>query len=522
MQQKTAIDMVPRFWESKESPVEGIPVIPYGTWFTGHLHLLLEPDFRKSLHKFSVEHADEQGRCTFWMGPTTPSLSVTRCEDVQTLLKVSSHRELFPVMQLHLDKFFGTHNIANLTGNEWKSKRAAIIKALHGRKVIEHNQQAFHQAVETLVESISTNNVEFVQDISLFMKLLTLDAFGLATLNKDFGCCKRLKASRIMKDFEYMSSEVMRRMTKGILNPASHVYQLPTAANKKHQQVLGRMEDYLFDLIDERRAQMAETSNADEIPQDLLTSLIEEVALDGVGDEDSVDEETMYHVLADTIKSLIFAGYETSSVTLTYVLYLLSLHPDVEARCMDEIRSKPQQPVYMEAVIREALRLFPPIISTTRSLEREVRFGGIQVPKGTYLYFPIWVIQRDERHFKWPLKFLPERWARYDESTESWVQRHHGESDDFEGVPAGNLKAFVAFSSGARSCAGQRFAMQEMTIALSVLLENFKFEVPDDFVLSPHREGFVQCPKGGVPMRIIKRSTPKMVVQGEFLVYAPP
>lgn len=495
-------------------------MIPYGTWFTGHLHLLLESDFQKSMRKFSVDHADDQGRCTFWMGPTTPSLSVTRCEDVQTLLKVSSHRELFPVMKMHMEQFFGKYNIGSLTGNEWRSKRTAIIKALHGRKVIEHNRKAFHQAAETLVHSMSTKNVDYVGDISLFMKLLTLDAFGLATLNKDFGCCKRLKPSRIMKDFDYMSSEVMRRMTKGILNPASHVYQLPTAENKKHKQVLERMEDYLFDLIDERRAQMAEANNVDDLPQDLLTALIEEAALDGGGEEESIDEETTYQILADTIKSLIFAGYETSSVTMTYVLYLVSLHPDVEARCLDEIRSKPEQPMYMEAVIKEAMRLFPPVISTTRSLERDVRFGGLQVPKGTYLYFPIWIIQRDERHFKWPLKFIPERWTRYDDSTGSWVQREYGESDDFEGVPAGNPKAFVAFSSGARSCAGQRFAIQEMTIALSVLLDNFKFDVREDFVLTPHREGFVQCPKGGIPMRVRQRPNPKVAVQGEFLVFA--
>lgn len=516
--------VVPPFWKSKESPIEGIPVIPSGNWFTGHLHLLLEPDFQKSLQKFSVEYADEQGRCTFWMGPNTPSLSVTRAEDVQTLLKVSSHREIFPVMKLHLEKFFGQYNIASLTGNEWKSKRAAIVKALHGRNVIEHNRAAFRQAAESLVNSMLTKDVDFANDISPFLKFLTLDAFGLATLNRDFGCCRRLKPSRIMKDFDYMSTEVMRRMMTGagILNPASHLYQLPTTANRKHKHVLDRMEEYMFDLIDERRALMLEASSPEDIPRDLLTALIQESGLENGGndntEEESADEETIYQMLVDTIKGLIFAGYETSSVALTYALYLLSEHPDVEARCLDEIRSKLEQPVYMEAVLKETLRLFPPVISTTRSLERDIRFGGLQVPKGMYLYFPIWIIQRDEKHFKWPLKFIPERWARFDEATGSWEQRHYGETDDFEGVPAGNPKAFVAFSSGARSCAGQRFAMQELTIALSVLLENFEFKVPDDFVLKPHREGFVQCPKGGIPMRIKQRSAPKLAVQGELVV----
>lgn len=516
--------MMSSVWKNKESPIEGIPVVPGGTWYAGHLHLLTEPDFQKSLRKFSVDHADEQGRCTFWMGPTTPSLSVTRCEDVQTLLKVSSHRELFPVMGMHMEQFFGKYNIAVLTGNEWKSKRAAIVKALHGRKILDHNRQAFRTAAETLVDSLKEKQVVSTKDISVFMKMMTLDAFGLASLSRDFGCCRRLKPSRIMKDFEYMSSEVMRRTSKDVLNPASHVYRLPTEANKKHQEVMERMQDYLCEIIDERKGLMARARTGDELPQDLLTSLIKEALLsrDDREDDDSDDEELMYEMLVDTIKSLIFAGYETTSVTLTYVLYLLSKHPDVERRCIKEIRSKPKQYVYLEAVIKETLRIFPPVISTTRSLEREVRFGGIHVPKGTYLYFPIWIIQRSERHFPWPLKFLPERWARLDETTGIWVQREYGENVDFEGVPVGNPKAFLAFSSGARSCAGQRFALEELTISLSILLENFQFEVAKDHVLKLHREGFVQSPQGGMPMKIKQRATPRMAFQGELVVLAPP
>lgn len=506
---------VPSFWKSRESPIEGVPVVPNGSWLAGHLHLLQEADFIKSIRQFSVEHADEQGRCTFWMGPTTPSLSVTRLEDVQTLLKVSSHRELFPVMRLHMTKFFGRYNIAVLTGNEWKSKRAAIVKALHGRKVLENNENAFRQAAETLVQSIEEHDVDYVKDILHLMKLLTMDAFGLASLSRDFGCCKHLKPTQVMKDFEYISSEVMRRINRDIFNPASHVYELPTVANKKHRAITRRMSSYIMEIIDERRALMAHTDNVDEVPQDLLTSLVEEA----IPDDDGLDEDAMEQMLADTIKSLLFAGYETSSVTLTYVLYLLSKHKDVEKRCVEEIAAQPEQYVYLEAVVKETLRLYPPVISTTRSLERDVRFGNLHVPSGMYLYFPIWVIQRDARNFPEPLKFLPERWARFDETSGVWVNRNYGEDIDFEGVPIGNPKAFVAFSAGARSCAGQRFALQEMTILLSILLYSFKFEAPKDYTLKPYREGFVQSPKGGLPMRIKRRPTPNVAVQGEYLVY---
>jgi cytochrome P450 len=493
---------VPGLW--KESPVEGVPVIPYGNFLTGHWHLLLEQDFQKSLDKFSVEHADEQGRCTFWMGATTPNLSVTRCEDVQVLLKFSSHREIFPVTAIHMEKFLGRYEIGSLTGTEWKSKRSVIVKALHGRKVLENYKQAFVQAANTMVKSLGV--IQFVEDITLLMKMVTMDAFGLASLSADFGCCRKLRPSRVMKDFEYISAEVMKRMTTiHALNPASHVYQLPTTANKKLNFTMNRMDDFVLEIIDKRKTQVADAEDDQGIPQDLLTSLIEET----VENSDGMEQDVMDRMLADTIKSLLFAGYETTSVTLTYVLYLLSKNPDVERRCVEEIRAKPDEHVYLDAVIKETLRLFPPVPSTTRMLERDVRFGGLHVPAGTHLFVPIWIIQRDERHFKWALKFIPERWARFDEDKGAWVPRGADETNDFEGVPTGNPKAFLTFSSGPRSCPGQRFALQKMNIILSTLLRNFTFQVPKGYRLMIQRPGFVQCPKGGIPMNIEKRRNKK-------------
>ena len=112
----------------------------------------------------------------------------------------------------------------------------------------------------------------------------------------------------------------------------------------------------------------------------------------------------------------------------------------------------------------------------------------IHIPKGTYLYFPIWVIQRDTNNFEEPLVFRPERWMV--------------DGSSFNATARSRL---LAFSAGGRSCAGEKFARQEMTIVLSTLLKNFKFELLDDYVLTPHRPGVVQFPKGGMPMKISKR-----------------
>ncbi|KAL3910550.1 MAG: hypothetical protein SGARI_002071, partial [Bacillariaceae sp.] len=205
----------------KKSPVDGVPVIPGGSYLTGHLALLREPDFDKSLHKWSVEHADEQGRVTFWMGPTTPALSVTHPQDVQTLLKATSHRELFPLLEKLMERFFGKQNLATLTGKEWKAKRSIIVKALHGQHVVENNRQAFRQAAETLVERLKKE--ESIDDLQRVLQMLTLDAFGQAVLQTDFECCKNLRPNALAQDFDFLGQEIMRRMVTSPMDPSNYI-----------------------------------------------------------------------------------------------------------------------------------------------------------------------------------------------------------------------------------------------------------------------------------------------------------
>jgi cytochrome P450 len=478
-------------FSSKESPIEGVPVIPGGTWYGGHLHLMKEPDFQVSIRNFSVVHADEKGRCTFFMGPTTPSLSVTHYTDVQALLKASSHREIFPLMKGHLEHFFGKYNIGSITGKEWKSKRAVIVKALHGSGFMEHNKNAIRKATQVLADRLEKESS--VDDIQEVLKMLTLDIFGQAALHDDFGCCEKLEPSKIANTLQFLSTEVMRRMTTDIANPASYFYSLPTTANKRHSEATEYLKSYISGIVEKRR-ELLKATTAEEAPQDLLTTMI-------LGSEEG--SETSEELLTDTMKSLLFAGYETTSVMMTFVLYMLSQNPQVESKCFQEILSQPDEFVYLDAVIKETMRLYPPVISTTRSLERDMDLDDIHIPKGIYLYMPILVIQRLEINFPDPLAFIPERWARQDANGQ-WRRRIYGQVDGSD-IPCGNSDALVAFSAGARNCAGQRFATQEMNIALSVLLERFKFEASADYVLELHRPGFVQTPKHPMLMKIVKR-----------------
>ena len=138
-----------------------------------------------------------------------------------------------------------------------------------------------------------------------------------------------------------------------------------------------------------------------------------------------------------------------------------------------------------------------------RTLQRSVRIsGGVNLSKGTQVVVPVWSLHRDERNFPQALTFRPDRWAK--KVNGRWVDR---EETDFDtsSIPPGNRKALFAFSAGARSCPGQRFAMQELVLVLSKLLKEFQFRTVDGYQLEPVKAGIVQHPKGGLPMRIRRR-----------------
>lgn len=452
---------------SSKVAVEGVPMIPGSHMLWGHAHLLGGP-FQEVLKTFAETHLDEHGRCCFWMGPSLPALTVTRSKDVQLVLKQSSQHSVFFVMERHMEALFGTENLVALNGRPWKAKRSLIHRSLNG--VLPAVNASVLETTNILVQSIAASERnEF--DVLQLMKLLALDVFGRAAMSTDLECCRQLKPSEIAQSFEVLVGDLMRRCFS--LNPLNLNYSLPTRQNRERNKHYAFLKSFVDQTIAERKDKIKENDNN----PDLLTRLVQ-------------DENMGSGEIADTFFSLLFAGYETSAVTLCYSLYLIVSNKEIYAKCQREIEDQSQQlkPSYelLTAVIKESLRLYPPAVSTTRSLEKDIEIDGIHVPKGTYMYIPIWSIHRNPENFKNPLDFDPDRWLRGN----------------------ANEDALVPFSAGARSCPGQRFAMEEMVAALSSLLSKLEFALVDpNYVLTPQREqSMVQSPKNGLRMNITLRT----------------
>ncbi|KAL4655581.1 25-hydroxyvitamin D-1 alpha hydroxylase, mitochondrial [Arapaima gigas] len=170
------------------------------------------------------------------------------------------------------------------------------------------------------------------------------------------------------------------------------------------------------------------------------------------------------------VTELMLAGVDTISSTLSWSLYELSRHPEVQDALREEVlavlkgKKIPRatdvaKMPFMKAVVKEVLRLYPVIPANARVIaEKDIQVGEYIIPKNTLITLCHYATSRDRRFFSDPDKFLPERWL-------SREQSHHP-------------YASVPFGVGKRSCIGRRIAQLELYLALARILIHFEVK-PD-------------------------------------------
>ncbi len=175
--------------------------------------------------------------------------------------------------------------------------------------------------------------------------------------------------------------------------------------------------------------------------------------------------------LIDEVMTLVVAGHETSAAALTWTWYLLATHPEIDARLAAELDATPDRAGmtfadaedlrYTQAVIKEAMRLYPPGWLLTRRTIGPDTLSGYAVPAGTDVMLSPYLIQRHPLHWDQPAEFRPERFlgAAVD-PRDRWI--------------------YIPFAAGPRHCVGENFAMYEMTLHVSRVARRWHLEYIDD------------------------------------------
>ncbi|MBI1880572.1 MAG: cytochrome P450, partial [Chloroflexi bacterium] len=355
-------------------------------------------------------------------------------------------------------------------GSFWLRQRRLAQPAFHRQRIAAYGQvmAAYTQAM------LDTWQPEEVRDVHHELMQLTMAIVAKTLFDAETGTSE---AGQIGATIDTLLMLFESRLNSLLFLPDS----FPTPTNLRLRFATRRLDRIIYRFIRQHRATGQDQG-------DLMSLLLQ------AQDADDGSRMTDRQV-RDEVMTLFLAGHETTALTLSWVLYLLARHPDIEVRLLAEqqdvlgprlptMEDLPRLP-YTEMVLTEALRLYPPAYVVGREALRDYTINGLTIPRGTTVLMSQWVVQRDERFFEAPEQFRPERWA---------------------GGLAKRLPryAYFPFGGGPRLCIGQSFALMEATILLVTILQRFRLTLAPDHPVVPWTS-FTLRPKHGIQVVLHRR-----------------
>lgn len=356
-------------------------------------------------------------------------------------------------------------SLLTASGKAWQRRRNLLQPAFHRNHV--------HGFADLMVEATTTMLARWPRptgparlEMSAEMMRLTYTIVARALFSADLG----EGAERIKPAMRLLLEETFDRI-RSIFNPPSW---LPTPGNRRFAKALAEVNRVALALIEEHRL------NPSGKRTDLLTMLL------AARDPDD-GEGFGLEQLRDEVVTLLIAGHETTANALTWTFHLLSLHPEIQDRVHEELAGVLQgrdptpddisKLTLTTNVIKESMRLFPPVWIIERRALADDTIGGFHIPKNSSVVICPWTLHRHPEFWDEPDEFRP---SRFDQAP-----------------PA----AYLPFGAGPRVCLGHEFAMLEARIATAMVLQRFRLRPVPDAPVEPH-PGITLPPLHGLPLTL--------------------
>ncbi|XP_065220165.1 cytochrome P450 4C1-like [Planococcus citri] len=350
------------------------------------------------------------------------------------------------------------------TGTKWHTRRKMLTPTFHF-KILDNFIPIFNRNAKLLTKKLASASAECsAVDVDSYVSLCTLDiicetAMGM-TLDFQLG-----EASEYVSAIKITGEIILRRSLTFWMTNDFFFNISPTG--RQFRKSVGQLHQFTENVIKDRKAKYEPNyayNEENEIGKQkqrksFLDCLIE---MQRENPNEMTDEG-----IREEVDTFMFEGHDTTSVAITWTLFMIACHEDVQAKLYEEMQQvfgdsdrdatyqDLQQFTYLEMVIKESLRLYPSVPYFSRLLTTELKIRDYIVPPNTNVSIIPYLVHRNTNIYPDPEKFIPERFL-----PQAAKERHP--------------YAYIPFSAGYRNCIGQKFANLEEKVVISTVLRRLK------------------------------------------------
>ncbi|XP_071828994.1 cytochrome P450 4V2-like isoform X6 [Apostichopus japonicus] len=409
------------------------------------------------------------GASLHWAGPFA-LIQVMECRNAETIL--SSSKQLNKGLFYNMLKPWLGSGLLISKGSKWHTRRKLLTPSFHFA-ILTSFVDIFNEHAQTITSKMTELVHEKSVNIFPMVTRCTLDIICSTAMGKNIGAQQGKNREYVQAVIE-MSDIIQERQKYPWLWIDTIYNQLPSG--KKHSHNLQILHTLTKTVILLRRAERKrERQQGKKI--DVIDDKTEEVRsrrklafLDLLLEVHEQDPSFTLEDIREEVDTFMFEGHDTTASGTSWTLFLLGHHPEIQKKVQEELdnvfdndRDRPvtnddiQNLTYLNCVVKEALRLFPPVPLIARQLEEDTVLSGNFVPKDTITVIGIYWLHRDPKQFPDPEKFDPDRFLP-------------------ENIKGRHPFAYVPFSAGPRNCIGQKFALMEEKVILASLLRKLSFK----------------------------------------------
>ncbi|KAG5521334.1 hypothetical protein RHGRI_033777 [Rhododendron griersonianum] len=407
-----------------------------------------------------------------WHGPQA-QLVVTELELIKEILNNKDGTYIKAKVDVFSTKLLGD-GIVLSEGKRWSKLRKIANHAFYAES-LKGMIPAMIASVETMLEKWRQNEEKEI-DVYKEFRLLTAEVISRTAFGSSY-----LEGENIFDMLKKLGMIAARNSFRIRLPGIEKFFK--SRDDLESDKIEQAIREAIIGMIDKREEKITR-GEENNYGSDFLGSLIKANHDPDEKNRISIDD------MVDECKNFYLAGQETTNGVLAWSIFLLAIHTDWQEKARKEVIELFGQEIpnpegiarlkTMSMILNETLRLYALFTNLMRRVEREVRLGNLIIPANTELNIPLPALHHDPKIWGQDVHlFKPERFA--------------------EGVAKAtnnNIKGFIPFGFGPRMCVGLNFAVNEAKIALSMILQRYKFTLSPNYVHDPIQINTVRPQKG--------------------------